>query len=159
MTTAAKKTRFDYRAACIEVALPIARALPESVLSIYRELRDAPEFDKLAQSSNLEVPMPESLAPRFQLIPNEVLSLAACAIYHAGHWGGASQSIDEGKPDKRGAHWKFSHLADQVLRERLGLGSHSARKGNGYHYAVLEGTLRVCAQSRILGRGSKSARP
>jgi hypothetical protein len=146
-TTATKKTRFDYRAACTEVALPIARALPESVLALYRELRDAPEFDKLAQGRDLDVPMPEGLAPRFAVLPSAVLALAAQALYSAWHWGGSSHSIDEGKPDTRGATWKFSNLADQELRRRLGLGSHSAHKANGYHYAVIEGALRVCAQT------------
>lgn len=48
-----------------------------------------------------------------------------------------------------GAHWKFSHYADQSLRGRLGLvesGDH--RYGNGWHSAVHEGVLRLCYSSR-----------
>jgi len=144
------KTRFDYKAACADVALPIARRLAsgtrteQNCLNLYRELRDSPAWDKLAQGQDLNVPMPECLITRFAEIPAGILALAARAINSAGHWGG---SIDESTVDKRGAHWKFSNLADQVLARRLHLPTRGTPHGNGYSYQVHEGVLRVCASS------------
>lgn len=144
MQATAKKTRFDYRAACLEVAEPAVRALPEPVLALYRELRDAEAFDKLAQGRDLDVPMPDALRDRFAGLDTETLARASWALYHFGHWSG---KLDADKPDTRGATWKFSNLADQVLRTRLQLPNRGSSKSIGYHFEIHEGALRLCAST------------
>jgi len=144
MQATTKKTRFDYRAACLEVAEPAVRALPEPVLALYRELRDAEDFDNLAQGRDLDVPMPDSLRDRFAGLDTETLAHAAWTLYHFGHWSG---KLDADKPDTRGATWKFANLADQVLRARLQLPSRGTRKSIGYTFEVHEGALRLCAST------------
>lgn len=139
-------TRFDYKAAHAAVADPIARALPQAALDIYRELRSSSEYEGLAQGANLDIPMPERLGRLFDLLDSETLALAARALYYFGHWN-TGQALDPGKFDTRGAHWKFSNLADQVLRKRLGLRDRGNFKSIGYHFEVHEGALRLCAST------------
>lgn len=129
--------QFDYAAAHKALAIPAYNALPESVRAIYRDLAD---MEGLAQRGpDLLVPMPDALAPRFEAIDSYTLALASKAIHDYGHW--ASEA-----PDTRGATWKFSNLADQVLRARLGIPA-GLPKGIGYAWSVHEGTLRLCAST------------
>lgn len=139
--------RFDFKAACRDIAAPAVASLAADVLDIYRALRDSEEYENLSQTGpNLTVPMPENLRARFEGIPSEALAYAARALYSFGHWSG---QLDVGRPDKRGATWKFANLADQVLRERLGgyPNVYQGQKSIGYTFEVHEGMLRLCASS------------
>lgn len=133
-----KKTRFDYKAALNELILPAIPQVNVLALNIYHKLRDCPAYEKLAQGADLDVPMPNGLP--FSDIPTKDLAYAARVIYYLGHWGGSGK-------DNRGAYWKFSNLADQILRKRLGLETRGHRHGDGWHFEVLEGMLRLCASS------------
>lgn len=143
---ATTKTRFDYKAAHAALCEPAVQSLPNAVLSLYRELRDAPDFDKLAQGANLDVPMPERLRPLFEALDSETLAFAARALYDFGHWASGGARL-AGVRDTRGATWKFANLADQVLRVRLKLPTRGSAKSIGYHFEVHEGALLLCAST------------
>lgn len=143
--------QFDYKAAHEAVAAPIARKLPEAALKIYRELRDALDLADLRQGPTLDCPMPKRIRHMFDALDNDALALASRALYSFGHWAsGKAGELDEGKPDTRGAYWKFSDLADQVLRVRLGLAPRYARERHGFGVILHEGALRVYAASNDL---------
>lgn len=140
-----KPKRFDYKAALREVMEPaVRREVTGEALHLYQLLRDHADYEKLAQAKDLDVPMPESLRKAFEAIPSDALAYAARVLHCLGHWGGM---LDAGKPDTRGATWKFANLADQVLRKRLGLGTRSERTPNGWSFQVHDGMLRLCASS------------
>lgn len=136
------KTRFDYKAACAEVSQPLARALPVEVLEVYRYMRDDPATEDLRQGRDLCIPINEELRRRFEALETGALSFAAQVINDCGSFSG---TVDQGKQDTRGAYWKFSNVADQILLERLKLPARNATAPNGLSFKVYEGALRVCA--------------
>lgn len=135
-------TRFDYKAACREVAMPAVATLPASVLSLYCTLRDDPKYDGMRQGENLDIHMPEELRPQFDALDSATLALASKALHDFGHWGGI---IDSSALDTRGATWKFANLADQVLSARCNISRRESRGShNGYTLTVIDGVVRLC---------------
>jgi hypothetical protein len=143
--------QFDHAAAWMEVAQPAYDSLPAEVLAVYLNLRDAPECEGLAQNRNLLVPMPEHLRASFEALDSETLSYAAHVLHYYGHW--YPSSLIGPNKDTRVASWKFSNIADQILRKRLGLpalasgGTAGFKSPIGYTFQVHEGMLRLSASS------------
>lgn len=88
------------------------------------------------------MPWPEKhdLRLRFENTPSEVLSLAARVIYFAGHWFPTGGDLDLPGCNS-GSHWKFSHYADQVLRQRFGISGDAP-------FQIIEGAIRLTYSSR-----------
>lgn len=136
---------FDYVSAWHDLALPAYNALPESARILYA--RTVRETRGLSQIADLSMPWPEDASFRadFRAIDTLTLARAARAIYSCGHWKPSGETFDG---SEHGAHWKFSHYADQELSERLGLRSSYARAdGNAMFVRILEGYIRVCFSS------------
>ena len=128
---------FNYRRAWHELARPAFRCLPANIRDLYELVRA--DYCHLVQGLNLDVVWPQypGLRNLFEDLDSEYLAQAAAVIHNYGHW------MCDGNDG--GAHWRFSNLADQVLRQRLGLG----RDGKGrLHFVVVEGALRFCHDTR-----------
>jgi len=146
--TKRRGSTFDYRRAWHEVAKPAYESLPANL----RDLLDytAKATAGVHQSADLSMPWPDmdseyrDLRERFDKTPAEWLSQAAAAIYFVGHWYPADGDI--AIPGRQaGAHWKFSHYADQSLRARLGIATND---GFGVSLQIIEGSIRICYSSR-----------
>lgn len=146
---------FDYVTAWHGAAWPLYQQLPETIRTLLEttairtaELHQLPDYSMPWPDDNNADP--SSLYHAFQAIPSEDLSLAASVVYAVGHWRPSSAPKDATIPGaKYGASWKFSHYADQILRERFGLpprGSNGQESGVGF--AVHEGQIRVTYASR-----------
>jgi hypothetical protein len=142
---------FDYAAAWREVARPAYLALPADVIALVG--RVAVEARDLSQAPDCSMRWPEpnggALREAFAVIDPEALALAARVVYYVGHWWPRHGRGVELPGREHGGHWKFSHYADQVIRERLNL-SANPDGGNypGLSFQVHEGALRLCYQSR-----------
>lgn len=98
----------------------------------------------------------------FQSLDLAELAFASRVIYFLGHWWpgdyGLGPLFRETFPfpgREWGAHWKFSRLADQTLREMLEkeLGTDEfgqKRHGHGWHWEVHEGAAWLCYSSRSM---------
>lgn len=132
---------FDHEAAWTELAKPAFDALPPEVHALIEATkRDAAD---LAQLKDLTMPWPETdLKSRYEALPDETLARAARIVNCYGHWA----FTNEGRTvQAHGTHWKFSHYADQVLRERLGI--QRGKEPNGISLRIHEGMLRVCVKT------------
>lgn len=142
--------QFDYARAWAERAKPGYECLPASVQALF--LLVAEEAGSLSQLPDCSMPWPEDRLFRqaFIDIPAEVLAFAARTVHNLGHWkpGKADLPTAELSAIGRGAHWKFSHYADQVLREKLGLPARGDGGRTGVSFAIHEGAIRVCYASR-----------
>jgi hypothetical protein len=140
---------FDYASAWHDLAIPAYNVLPDDVHALYA--RTVRETQGLSQLKDLSMPWPSpEFREAFRAIETETLARAARAINSCGHWKpGAShcQSSHAFPGTDHGAHWKFSHYADQELSERLGV-SRSNASSPGYKTGILEGYLRVCYETR-----------
>ncbi len=141
---------FDYAAAWRDVARPAFNALPESVRKLLA--RVAEECRELHQGPDLAMVWPNDggeLRAAFDAIPDEDLAWGARVIHDTGHWYPGNGRGVELPGREHGAHWKFSHYADQRLRVRVLQRPEADREhGAGLSWAVLEGTLRLCYTSR-----------
>lgn len=137
---------FDYAAAWYRVAKPAYESLPQNVRDLLA--RVATECTETHQLPDCSMPWPDpavsDLRAAFDKVPAEYLALGSRVIYSVGHWYPRSGSLD--LPGRQhGAHWKFSHYADQSLRDRLSLGTGDYP---GLTCRVHEGAIRLCYQSR-----------
>lgn len=148
--------QFDYAAAWREVARPAYDSLPQDIRDLLAQV--AGEAASLSQLPDLSMPWPDDpqlgekriegsdLRSRFDKVPAEWLAQAARVIYSCGHWFPAGGDLDlPGR--EHGAHWKFSHYADQSLRARLiAATSADVMRSNG-PFQVHEGAIRLCYSS------------
>lgn len=150
-------TTFDHESAWLEVAAPAFRSLPTSVLNLLSrvaircaDLRQLPDCSMPWPDGDSKAP--ESLYAEFAALDSETLSFAARAVYCAGNWKPGKVSVDnriEMPGADHGAHWKFSHYADQVLRERFGLPARGdGGRSAGVGFAIIEGAICVTWSSR-----------
>jgi hypothetical protein len=139
---------FDYAAAWREVARPAYLALSADVLRLYAATAEATEGRH--QAADLAMDWPEGLREQFALIDSEALAWAAHVIHNAGHWHPSKPGRPIDLPGRNsGAHWKFSHLADQELRGRLGMAERGrGMDAAGLSYEVHQGALRLCYSSK-----------
>ncbi len=171
---------FDYLRAWHDLAYPAYEALDDEV----RKLAEATCIfaADLSQTSDLTMPWPDAETKlTFTVMADEqptALAKAARVVYFTGHWfsrpilkshfepcgPGQWELIVPKKPMfamvgellSGGGSWKFSHYADQALRERLGIKKHSKfAPNNQAHFEVIEGMLRLCLsyKGRVCGEG------
>jgi hypothetical protein len=110
-------TDFNYKKAWSELAAPACMALSEPILQLVGSVLD--NANNITQLPDLSVPwINDSLKEKFQKIPDNELASAAHIVWATGHWHpGADNWL---RPLVRtGAYWKFSALADNILRERI----------------------------------------
>jgi hypothetical protein len=156
-TATAPRTTFDYAAAWEELARPAYEALPQNVRDLLAQV--ATEAARLGQLPDLTMPWPNDpqlgakgnpdsdLRERFAAVPADVLAYAARVIHSVGHWYPSHGRLN--LPGRaHGAHWKFSHYADQDLRRRLIEATSADLIRNGGPFAVHEGAIRLCYSTR-----------
>ena len=139
---------FDYETAWLEVALSAFKRLSGAVHLALAETVSA--AGALSQLSDCSMPWPEDggkLRALFDRIDSAELAIASQTIHNYGHWWPGAPLTD-GAPDlpgrEIGGHWKFSHYADQVLRERAALPARGAGgRERGWGFAVHEGMIRL----------------
>lgn len=129
---------FDHERAWRELARPAFDCLPADIRDLYELIRV--DYGHLIQGPNLDVNWPEDPGLRrlFDDLDSEYLAQAAAVVYHYGHW---SPEGGDG-----GAYWRFSSLADWVLRRRLDLPRDF--EGHGLGFRIHEGALRLCHSTR-----------
>jgi hypothetical protein len=136
---------FDHETAWTEVAKPAFDALPPAVHALFdrvqRETANFVQESGLGRSPGVPLmPWPEGdLRAAFDAFPDEELSAAARIIHDYGHWGHGAEAA---RIQRHGAHWKFSHYADQVLRARFNLPAADAPLGISLR--IIDGLVRVC---------------
>jgi len=129
--------QFNHRRAWQEVAAPAFGGLAPEVKALYEVV--AERTTQIWQQADLEVACPDEVKEMFRALPSAVLAYAARVIYCHGHWGQAGEAKD-------GNYWKFSHLADQVLRERMQVARRAPDNKRGQvalGLQLIEGTIRV----------------
>lgn len=136
---------FDYELAWQELALPAYKSLPEAVTKLL--ILTAEKAEGLSQVGDCTMPWPEdgSLKAAFEAMDSETLANASHVVYYYSHWFPGAIAGDA--PRVPGTGWKFSHYADQILRERLGTRRAS---DDGVNAQIHEGTIRICYGSRDL---------
>lgn len=140
---------FDYAAAWREIARPAFLELPAAVLELLA--LTAAKTEGLHQARDLTQTWPDDggeLRRAFEAIDAEALTYAARVVYFTGHWWPSKGRGVELPGRGHGAHWKFSHLADQVTRARFGRPEADRDHGAGFSFAIIEGALRLCYTSR-----------
>lgn len=137
---------FDYVKAWRELAMPLFEALPEERKQLVMDTCLAVAEHR--QNKALHIDWPEGdagveLRRRFHEVPQAELAAMSRIVYFLGHWLPGQEEWDKIEPGlsdsvrpyvRRGppegtfkiSHqvlhlWKFSNLADQVLRGRLGM--------------------------------------
>lgn len=138
---------FDYASAFDALIVPAWAIVPDSVKALVE--RTAAESADLGQLADCSMPWPtdSDLPEAFKAIPTHELAFAARVVYFIGHWNHKRSTL---RPDwtRTGASWKFSHYADQVLRERHGLPARGDNgRAKGWHLQILEGAIRLCYAS------------
>lgn len=133
---------FDYAKAWRDLAAPAVAALSPAMLDLYAATVAADEAEPIRQDSACDCIWPAGdLRDRFRAADPDELATAARAIYFFGHWHPGK--VDGAEPligRKAGATWKFSHLADQTLREHYRVGR-SVNRGAGL--MIFEGQARI----------------
>ncbi len=130
---------FDYQRAWKELARPQFEALDRRAKDLYLYVVEAAA--EAEQDRDLLLPWPhDTLRRNFEALPISLLAHAARVIYFHGHWGPITALYQQGN----GAYWRFANLADQVLRDLLGLPRVTPDGAMGAHVRVCEGFLRVC---------------
>ncbi len=148
---------FDYARAWADVSVPAFQSLDESIRALLA-LVDA-KAGALHQLPDTSMPWPndgDELRAAFDRVPAPDLAFAAQVIYTMGHWHPNPKVLGVGPlanliPQGSGAHWKFSHYADQALRARLGLnpsGRDSSLHSRGWSRAIHQGEIRICYSSK-----------
>lgn len=147
---------FDFETAWHTTAKPAYESLPVNVRELFE--RTARLTADLHQSSDLQMPWPTAdddhqspdvtgvlpFREAFRAVPSDVLAFAARVIYYTGHWYPTSAKGYEMPGRNTGASWKFSHYADQELRERLNIASERGHAADhGLSIKVIEGAIRV----------------
>lgn len=137
---------FDYERAWREVASPTVAALPQPILDLYA--RVVSEASNMTQDRACNLHWPETgLRAAFEAVDPDSLAVAARAIHDFGQWHPVT--VTDRDPvllgREVGATWRFSNLADQVLRAR-----HHCQNVimNGAGILICQGKARVCYASR-----------
>jgi hypothetical protein len=138
---------FDYKQAWIELACPAFGNLPFELRQLFKRVAD--ECGDLHQepgSLRQMWPATPDLRQAFEAWGSTDLAKAARAVNNYGHWVSGERPNDL---PRDGSHWKFAHYCDQVLSERLGVGSTrwSNRDKKGLDIQIHDGFLRCCYSS------------
>lgn len=143
---------FDYIRAWDDLAYPAWLTLPASIKGLVALTGE--QAGDLHQIQDLTMPWPEGpgFKSAFEAHDSDTLALASRVVYYLGHWqhprAGFTPACSLSPAwNKSGAHWKFSHYADQVLRERLGLQGREKTGERGFGFALLEGAIRLTYSS------------
>jgi hypothetical protein len=134
---------FDHENAWKELALPAYKKLPTAVLCLVEETAIVAE--DLGQDRECCMIWPEDggkLRQLFERLDSETLSNAAHVVYSYGHWRPGASIAGDAPTIKGGAHWKFSHYADQVLRTRFNISRRDSKAQISCQ--IHEGKIRVC---------------
>lgn len=138
---------FDYEQAWIELALPAYKKLSTQVIALLESVGVAAA--DLHQLSDCSMPWPKDggkLRKLFDAVSTDDLSMASMVVYYYGDWRPRKIAERLNAPEVPGVSWKFSHYADQVLRERL----HISHRDGGMRVGLLihEGRIRIFYSSR-----------
>lgn len=137
---------FDYEKAWQDLALPEFKKLPNAVLTLVEET--AIIAADLGQDWNCCMIWPDDngkLRELFERLDSATLARAAHVVYFYGHWRPAASIAGNAPVIAGGAHWKFSHYADQVLRARFNISARDS--ASKVSLQIHEGTIRVCYSS------------
>lgn len=140
---------FDHEMAWAELARPAFEELPESIHQALAAV--AEQADDLSQLPDLTMPWPANgtLRAGFEALDSADLARAARVIYDYGRWWPSSSAGSDAltvPARSHGASWKFSHYADQILRERLSIPLWANR--HGFSVEIHEGVIRLCYASK-----------
>jgi hypothetical protein len=145
-----EKYDFNYVLAFCELAWPAYNKLSKDIKDLVLKVSEI--AGEVGQDSKLDMcwPKDNNLKQQFEQFENEELAMAARVIYFLGHWfckpilcenEETPLFSDVGlKLGCKGAHWKFAHYCDQIIRDRLNISNEGVgRCGLSLH----EGMARV----------------
>lgn len=142
---------FDYEQAWIELALPAYKKLPTQIHVLLETVGLVAE--NLHQLNDCSMPWPEDggkLRELFDRVSTDDLCMASMVVYYYGHWRPSKAAERLNAPEvpgsEHGSSWKFSHYADQVLRERLHIPHRKDKMRVGL--LIHEGRIRIYYSSR-----------
>jgi len=140
---------FNYVDAWFALPLPEVQELSKPMRALFHDTREA--LQELYQNEGLLIPAPDEVRARFATFSTEELARASRALYFFGHWSPFPES------NMNGSCWKFSNVADQVVRARLlGTPKHEGKsliktQRLEIFAKVIEGETRICVSSDTRG--------
>lgn len=153
-------SEFNFQKAWLELAKPAFDSLPRNIRELVAAVdveckdfrQDKNTFDlpwpKEADYMKMENPPQDWLYTRFNSIDSDLLAPAAHVVWSLGHWAFGKHTLESFQLN--GTYWKFSNLADQVLRKRLSLKRHN--NSSGITFGVHDGFLRLCLSTNHMWR-------
>lgn len=130
------ETSFDYEKVYCIHALPAFDALSDTTKEVFNAICVEVE-DLRQQSSNLLIPLADSVQKKLNKLTTTELAKLSRASYAVGHW--RPELLPPLFNNKKGQSWKVTNCCDQVLRQRLTLPP---------NVEVHKGVFRVTFESR-----------